>query len=319
MVLGIDISKATFDACLVTDGQTTRYHKNFRNTQSGFDELQTWLKKQEVGCLHACMEATGVYGIALAEFLVIQGYGVSIVNPTRIKRYAESRLSRIKTDKQDAFIIAQFCEKEKPAFWTPMPEELKQLQELVRRCKALKKLKQQEAGRLESILNGTIRDSVEKMVRFIEEQIAYLEAAMEEHIKQHTSLKEKVDLLTSIPGIGATTARTLLVEINFASFGSARGVAAFVGLTPTMRQSGISVNRSSRISKIGSRSARAALYMPAVVAMCHNPVIKKFAAKLLAQGKPKMAVVCAAMRKLLHIAYGVLKSGKPFDPDHADT
>lgn len=318
MVLGIDIGKLNFFVHLLDNEYVKGHHKSFQNTSSGFEDLQAWLKKHGVDCLHACMEASGSYGVGLAEFLVSQGYSVSIVNPIRIRRYAESRLARIKTDKQDALVIALFCLKEKPAFWVPMPEEFKHLQALVQRCDNLKKLKQQEANRLEANLSGAVRVSVEKMIGCIEEQIAFVEAAIKEHIERHIVIKERIALLSSIPGISLITARKLLTAINFANFGSARAVAAFIGLTPTIRESGTSLNKRSRISKTGSKSARQALYMPAIVSIRHNPIIKAFAENLLARGKAKMAIVCAAMRKLLHIAYGVLKSGKPFDPKHLE-
>jgi len=316
MVLGIDISKASFDVVLLADEQSKGIHKIFSNTPRGFKELRAWLVKQGAKQLHACLESTGSYGVPLAEFLVAEGHRVSIVNPRRIKHYAKSRLSRNKTDKQDAFVIARFCLKEQPEPWLPLAPEVKQLQALVRRLEDLKDLKQQEENRLEATLNSAVQDSVESMIAYLNEQIKAIEAAIDDHIDRHPSLKRDAELLQSIPGIGRITAQKLLAEIAFANFGSARELAAFVGLTPKQNLSGTSLKGRGRLSKIGSCELRKALYFPAVNARRFNPVIQAFCKNLLDKGKPMMVVVCAAMRKLLHLAFGVIKSGRPFDVAH---
>jgi len=316
MVLGIDVSKASFDVVLLADEQSKGLHKIFPNTPRGFNVLRAWLAKQGAEQLHACLESTGSYGVPLAEFLVAERYIVSVVNPRRIKHYAQSRLSRNKTDKQDAFVIARFCLKEQPDPWVPMAPEAKQLQALVRRLEDLKDLKEQEENRLEASLNGAVRDSLESMVAYLDEQIAAVEAAINDHIDQHPALKRDAELLESIPGIGSITAHKLLAEIAFANFSSARELAAFVGLTPRQNQSGTSLKGKGRLSKVGSSDLRKALYFPAVNARRFNPVIQAFCKNLLDKGKPMMVVVCAAMRKLLHLAFGVVKSGKPFAVAH---
>ena len=316
MVLGIDVSKANFDVVLLADEQSKGVHRVFPNTPRGFKELRDWLAKQGVKELHACLESTGNYGVALAESLVAEGYTVSVVNPRRIKHYAKSRLSRNKTDKQDAFIIARFCLKEQPDPWMPLAPEVKQLRALVRRLEDLKDLQQQEENRLEASLDGAVRDSLTSMIAYLNEQIAAVEAAIDSHIDQHPSLKRNAELLRSIPGVGSITAHKLLAEIDFANFAGARELAAFVGLTPRHNQSGTSLKGQGRLSKVGSSGLRKALYFPAVNARRFNPVIQAFCKNLLDKGKPMMVVVCAAMRKLLHLAFGVIKSGKPFDVAH---
>lgn len=316
MVLGIDVSKVSFDVVLLADEQSKGVHKVFPNTSKGFKELRGWLTRQGAEQLHVCLESTGSYGVALAEFLVAEGYLVSVVNPKRIKHYAKSRLSRNKTDKQDAFVIARFCLKEQPEPWVPMAPEAKQLQALVRRLEDLKDLKQQEENRLEASLEGVVRDSLESMIAYLNEQIRAVEAAIDDHIDRHPSLKRDTELLQSIPGIGRITAHKLLAEIDFANFASARELAAFVALTPRQNQSGTSLKGQGRLSKVGSSDLRKALYFPAINARRFNPVIQAFYKNLLDKGKPMMVVVCAAMRKLLHLAFGVIKSSKPFDLAH---
>lgn len=316
MVLGIDISKASFDVVLLADEQSKGLHKVFANTPKGFDTLARWLAEHEVKQLHACMEATGSYGVALAEFLVAEGHTLSVVNPKRIKHYAKSRLSRNKTDKQDALVIALYCLKERPEPWSPPAPEIKQLQALIRRLEDLKTIKQQEENRLEASLDGVVRDSLASMLVYLGEQIAAVEAAIDSHIDQHVKLKQDAALLQSIPGIGKITAQKLLAEIDFANFASARELAAFVGLTPRQNQSGTSLKGRGRLAKIGSSELRKALYFPAVNARRCNPVIRSFCQNLLDKGKPMMVVICAAMRKLLHLAFGVIKSGSPFNASH---
>jgi len=316
MVLGIDVAKATFDAALLVDESSNPRHKVFANNARGFEELAAWLDKQGVRQLHACLESTGSYGMALAEFLTNRGYRVSIVNPKRIKNYAKSRLSRNKTDKQDALLIARFCLKEVPKPWQPPAAEVKELQALVRRLETLKELKQQEANRLEARPTAAVQASIKAMLAYLDEQIAAVEAAIANHIDEHPDLKRQVELLTSIPGIGNPTAFKLLAELDFSAFASARELVAFVGLSPSHHQSGSSQRGKGYLSKLGRSRLRKALYFPAITARRCNSVLRNFAETLLARGKPKMVVVCACMRKLLHLAFGVLKSGKPFDARH---
>jgi transposase len=246
MVLGIDVSKASFDIVLLADEHSKGVHKIFPNTLRGFNALKAWLDKQGVSGLHACLEATGTYGVDLAEFLVAEGHTVSVVNPQRIKHYAKSRLSRTKTDKQDAFVIAWFCLKERPDPWLPPAPEVEQLQALVRRLEDLKDLKQQARNRLEATLNRAVKHSVESLIAYLSEQIAAVEAAIDDHIDQHPSLKRDTALLESIPGIGRLTAQKLLAEVAFANFASARELSAFVGLMPRQNQSGTSVKGRGR-------------------------------------------------------------------------
>lgn len=144
--------------------------------------------------------------------------------------------------------------------------------------------------------------------------IKEMKRAIKEHIDNHPDLRHKRDLLSTIPGIGDTTITQILTFLADGRFRRAKQVAAFLGLNPRQHTSGSSVRGKARMSKTGDSRLRVAFYMPAIVAMRFNPVIRAFSQRLLANGKPKMLVVGAAMRKLAHIAFGVLKSGRPFDP-----
>src|SRR5436190_4115615 len=131
-VLGIDIAKAKFDVALrAPDGRVRR--KSCANTPAGFRDLEAWLRRQEVTRVHACLEATGTYGEALATWLYDAGHRVSVVNPLVIHAFAASQLSRTKTDRTDAALIARFCATQDPSLWTPTPREIRELQALVRR------------------------------------------------------------------------------------------------------------------------------------------------------------------------------------------
>jgi len=315
-ILGIDISKQQFDIVLRQDDRTKT--GRFSNNHPGFLKLGRWLKKQGVDTLHACLEATGTYGEELAEFLYAAGHQVSVVNPAQIKAYGQSQLTRNKTDQADARLIADFCATQHPALWTPPAPEWKELQALVRHLDNLKTMRQQERNRLSAGLSSaTIEQALHEHIAFLDQQIAALEQQIQDHIDYHPGLKHQQDLLKSIPGIGGRTAFILLAEIrSIPAFASARQLAAFAGLSPRQRRSGTSVRGQTRLSKTGSARLRKALYMPAIVAWRCNPLIATFCQRLATRGKPKMVILGAAMRKLLHLVYGVLKSGRPFDPDY---
>ena len=147
-ILGVDIAKKKFEATLIQEGKFR--DKEFNNNEEGFGKLAAWLEKQGVERVHACMEATGTYGEELALFLSSQGHKVSIVNPACIKAYGESKLTRNKTDKSDAHLIARYCESQKPEVWRAPAGEVRQLQALVRHLEALSSIRQQELNRLSS-------------------------------------------------------------------------------------------------------------------------------------------------------------------------
>lgn len=318
--LGIDIAKLKFNICLLSLNGKLK-HKVFPNTEVGFQQLDAWFSKQGAQRIHACMEATGAYGEALALHLSTAGHMVSVVNPAAIKAFAGSRLSRTKTDRVDAELIARFCRAQQPPAWMPPAAEVRQLQALVRRLESLVEMRTMESNRLEAIItNEMVKASVEDHLAYLDQQIRQTEALIRTHIDNHPTLKQQSDLLDSIPGIGEATAATLLAEItDITHYESARQVAAYAGLVPRERQSGSSVRRRTRLSKIGNARLRKALYFPAITALRCSPFFKAWAEGLRQRGKCKMSVIGAAMRKLIHLAYGVLKTGRPFDPKWGKT
>ena len=315
-ILGIDVSKYKHDVVLVSKGR--RYHLVISNDLKGFKHLERWLKSHQVNQVHACLEATGQYGEAIAEWLYEQGHKVSVVNPARIKRYGESKLHRNKTDKADADLIAEFCLKEEPNPWEPLSPEVKHLRALIRRLQALKDNLQQEKNRLKSGESDSwVTKDLAIHIEFLEERIKATENEIQELIDQTPGLKSQHDLLKSIPGIGDLTANTLLAEIgNFSAFENAPQLAAFAGLNPKGHRSGSSVFKKTQVSKQGRSELRRCLYMPAISALKSNPVIQSLAERMTKTNHQKMEIVVAAMRKLLHLAYGVLKTQVPFDPNY---
>ena len=313
--LGIDIAKASFDATLLAPSGE-QLHRVFANTTDGFSELATWLDEQQVTTLHACMEATNVYWEALASFLHARGTTVSVVNPARIKGFALATMQRNKTDKLDSAIIAAFCRTHQPSAWKPLSEQQQQLRALMRHREDLLHTKLQQQNRLRDTSNALVRRSLEQVLTTIEAQLAEVQQAISEQVASEATLKANLALLTSVVGFGTLTASKILAECGeLGSYTSAKAAAADVGVTPSHYQSGTSVRRRARLSKMGKASLRAALYWPAITAMRRCPAIKAFADRLAARGKAKKVVICAVMRKLMHIAYGVLKNQTPYDPD----
>jgi transposase len=314
--LGIDIAKLKFNVCLIQHSSKLK-HKLFPNTASGFEQLREWLLRQGVERVHACLEATGSYSEALSLFLHEAGHTVSLINPAAIKAFAASRLSRTKTDRVDAELIARFCQLQVPSAWTPLPPEVRELQALVRRLESLIEMRVMEENRLSSgITVDSVRQSVEEHLSFLNQEIKRTEELILTHLNSHPTLKQQSQLLDSIPGIAETTAALLLAEITqIKQYRSARQVAAYAGLVPRERQSGTSVRGRTRLSKIGNARLRRALYFPAITALRCSPFFQEWAEGLRLRGKSKMSVICAVMRKLIHLAYGVLKTGKPFDPE----
>ena len=310
IILGVDISKSTFDVALLFNNKIKT--KKFNNNAKGFTELNQWLGRKLIDSAHVCMEATGSYGLRLAEYLYDNNFKVSIVNPARIKGFAMSKLSRVKTDKADSELIANFCQAMKPDLWQPVPKYIQELQQWVRRLDSLIVNKNLESNRLEGA-SKDVAININTHIEFLDKQIKEVEVLISNHIKDHEDLNDKSKLLDSIPGIGERTISVILAFLNVINFDSAKQVAAFVGLNPKPKQSGTSVRGAGRISKTGDADLRKAFYMPAIVAIKHNSIIKDFSQRLNLAGKSKMVIVIAAMRKLLHIIYGVLKNKTPFD------
>jgi transposase len=314
--LGIDISKRHFDVALNTLNGKSK-HKKFTNDEEGFKGLLAWLKPFDVNDLHACMEATNVYGDALAEFLFDKNYDVSVVNPARVKGFSRSEMLRTKNDKQDASLIARFCYAMSPTLWQPKPTNIKHLKAMAKRLDTLIEMRQQEVNRLD-VADPVVQPDIECHISDIETLITDMKLRIEAHIDKDPDLNRKKELLLSIPGVGEKTISTLLSYFSdVEQFDNAKKLASFCGVAPREFQSGSSVKGRGGMSKVGSAHVRKALFMPAMTALRFNPLIISMKERLSSQGKPKMVIIGAAMRKLIHIIYGVLKNNTPFNENIA--
>lgn len=319
-VVGIDVSKKKLDVELLFNNKVKT--KVIENSPAGDKQLVEWLGKSKapLADMHVCMEATGVYYERLALALHAAGFKVSVVNPACIKGFAQTENLRNKNDAVDAGLIARYCARMMPMPWTPPPLEQRQLRAWTVRLQALKDIYQQESNRLEAhSVSGMdeVAAHVNEHLTWLDIEIKKLERDIDDHIDRHPSLKHDAELIESIPGVGPSTVAKVLGHIgDVRRFDNAKAFAAFLGVTPRQRTSGSSVRGRTMMSRTGHSAMRAALYMPALVARRHNPLLNTFAERLLATGMAKKAVIGAVMHKLAHLIYGVIRTGKPFDPHY---
>lgn len=313
-VMGIDVSKAKLDVALLrADGKYRA--KVLANHAAGFRSLLQWLEANVPAgtSVHVCMEATGSYHEALALFLHDQGIAVSVVNPLRVKRFIEADGVRHKTDDGDAKCLARFCQMTTPELWEAPSSGVRALQALVARLGTLLEMKQGELNRLE-VAHDSVKPSIRDVIAGLEGSIKDVQAQIRKTIDDDPDLKERRDLLDSIPGLGERTIPQLLAYIGRPErFKNVKALIAYASLAPLIRQSGTSLDKRKGTHPQGHRELKSAMYYPAMVAGQHNPLIAAFWQRLKAQNKPGKVIVVACMHKLLAIAYGVLKSRKPFD------
>lgn len=318
--LGIDVSMATLDVVMRVAGKNGKA-KTYANTGKGIAELIRSLPKQPGETIFVCLEATGQYGEEVAETLHASGYAVSVVNPVRPKRYAQASLMRNQNDQIDAGVLAEFCEVKQPRLWNPPSPIQKELRALSRRMEDLQIMLQMEKNRLKASkrLLPEVRNSLEQVVDTLNNQIRIIKHQMYLVIQEDPELLRQKRLLQSIPGIGELTATRFLAELgDLREFDDAKQLAAFLGLTPEFKTSGSSVRTKPHLSKKGPACVRHFLYMPAVVAKNFNPIILTFSNRLQAARKCDMAIIGAVMHKLVHLMFGVVHSGKLFDPHYLD-
>jgi transposase len=311
-ILGIDVSKNTLDASMSTCNKVRA--KSFANSPDGWRHLLDWLIGWKVRRVHACLESTGRYSLGVACKLNEAGHVVSIVNPAQIRDFARTKLGRNKTDAIDASHIREYCELFKPAPWAPPSHAHRQLGELQTiRAGIVASLTEWKNRKNSGMVDAVAQSLADATISHFASQLGAVEKAIAEAIDNDSDLRRKCDLLLSISGVGETLAGVVLAELPGPDvLRSSAEAVAYTGLNPRRHQSGTSIDRLTRISKIGNAVLRAALYMPAMSAMRYNPAIVALVTRLKAKGRlnPKQIVV-AAMRKLLVLCFGVLKTGKP--------
>jgi transposase len=280
--VGIDVAKSKLDVAWLDERGKLKNHV-FTNDVKGHAALIVWLHdRTSDGTPRVCMEATGPYGEAPAIALADAGFVVSVVNPARIKGFAQSELLRNKTDRADAALLARFGQTMQPEPWLAPPLQVRELRALVDRLQSLKDMHQQEANRLQAAMNQAgMRASIDSHMQWLQASIKDLERQIDDHIDKHPGLREDVKLITSIPGVGNTTAAKVLAYLgDVRRFKNGKALAAFIGVTPRLKLSGSSVR----------------------------------GVRLKATGLAPKAVIAACMHKLVLLIYGILKSGTPFNP-----
>lgn len=312
--LGIDIAKTKFDCALRNEAGKYK-QKVFENNHNGFVALIEWLDKHAGGVAHVCMEATNVYWEDVAIHLANHHYTVSVINPAQIKAFGESRLVRTKTDKVDAKLIADFCKERSPEAWQAPSGSEQTLRALVLRLEALQAMRTQESNRLD-VARDVIKEDISAHIEWLDKEIREFIKKIRDHINSDPDMKDRQTLLDSIPGVGERTIAMLLAfSLHPQRFGNARQATAFAGLDPRQRESGSSVRGKPSMSKIGHAAIRKAMYMPAMVTLYRTDWGRRFRERLAASGKQPMVIIGAMMRKLVHVAFGVLKSGQKFNPE----
>lgn len=316
--LGVDISKKKFDCCIIIDTNKKK-KKVFDNNHNGFIKLFDWLLSIKIDLLNliVVMEATSIYHENLAYYLHSQSIKVCVANPARVRKFAIGIAVLTKTDEVDAQVLVKYGQLATYTLWQPDSENLRLLKQLMLRYDAYTAELHRERNRLDQALSNNtdnqIIEIISNDINDLNKKLKSIDILIDQTIQVDEILSFNLNLLQSIPAIGKRTSLIMLILFskNFTNSGQA---ASFCGLVPIQRQSGSSVRSMPRISRSGSSKLRAKLYMTAVVAIRHNPHIKIVYDRLVSNGKPKMAALCAAMRKLICIAFGVLKHQKPYDP-----
>lgn len=319
--LGVDVSKKKLD-CMLRDASSGKVKsKAVANTPAGFAELLEWQSKNCQTQPHVIMEPTGTYHEAAALALADAGLIVSLVNPAQLRAFADGIGVKNKTDKEDSAVLARYGEVLKPEPWQPPSPSARRLKALLARRDAVADDLQRERNRQEandfSPAPEAVRESIAQSISFLESELKRLEAMIKAHIDNDPDLRDKKKLLETIPGVGPRVASHMTALFAGRTFERAEQLAAYLGLVPVQRESGSSVRARPRMSKAGPAYLRKVLYMPAVTARRWNPHIKALNERLLAKGKSKMSIIGAAMRKLAHLCFGVIHSGKPYDPKFA--
>jgi transposase len=304
-IVGIDVSKAFLDVYIASSGDTLR----ISNDCQGLDSLTERLSSLETPLV--VLEATGGYEkLAVGTFLGMS-INVVVVNPAQVRAYAHALGKRAKTDKLDAQVIAAFAAAIKPDV-RPLPDKnTLACSELVNRRRQIVEMIVAEENRSHMALTPKASKSIKRLLAAMKRELENLDSDLEDHIRQVPELIMREKLMTSVPGVGPTVARTLLAEMPELGKLDRRQIAALAGLAPWTRQSGKWKGKS--FIGGGRTRVRTVLYMAALVASRHNPILKVFRDRLIAVGKPKIVAVVAVMRKLLTILNAIVKSQQPWE------
>jgi transposase len=309
--VGVDVASDKFDMAVLIGSKYQ--HKCFTNNKKGLSDFTRWLNKH-TNNPWVCMEATGHYSEVIAEYLYEHGVRVSIVNALQIKKFSGSKLARNKNDIFDSKIISEFCNERHPRTFVPRPASQKELRDLTKVLDVTKEHLTRLKNQLESTRGKAAKKVMQNFIKALKKDIADIETKLNKLVQNDVKLKEDVELITSIKGVGTLTAFKVLARTpEISCFSNAKQFAAYIGITPKQNESGKFKGRTT-ISRIGDGRIRKAFYMAALVAKRFNPLLLPFVERLKLKGKAPKAIICAVMRKLAHLIFGVLKNRQAFNP-----
>lgn len=308
--VGIDVSKAKWDVAFATQKKVHTISAD----QEGEQQLLELLRSIDVEII--CIEATGKYQYRLVQLLHEHQYPVAVVNPRFPRDFARSMNWLAKTDKIDARVLALYAERYDLKPTPKTPEIVERIMALVVRRRQLVSMRVQENNRRQTLYDPEATASVEHHYAYLAEQIQEIEGKLASLVQQEPKLRERVKLLTSVPGIGKQTAYCLAVELPELGVLNRKQIARLVGLAPINRDSG--TLRGKRSIGGGRAHVRGALHMPMLVAIRHNPKLKATYEHLLAQGKSKMVALIACMRKLVTILNVMVRTQTPWKMAETD-
>ena len=304
IVVGIDVSKDRLDVAVAPSGLVFQV----ANTQAGIDDLVSRL--EPVGVEVVALEATGGFETAAVAGLSAAGLAVVVVNPAQVRAYAHAIGRRAKTDPIDAAVIAAYVAATKPELRPLKDAETQALSALVGRRRQIVQMIVAEENRAKMVLAKEAQKSIKRLLTALRRELESLDRDLDAHIRKSPVWRVRETLLTSVPGVGLATARTLLAEMPELGSLDRRRIASLAGLAPFTRQSGTWKGKS--FIGGGRGKVRAVLFMAALVASRHNPILKAFRDRLVAAGKPKIVAVVATMRKLLTILNAIIRDEKPW-------
>ena len=303
-VVGIDVAKDRLDVCVRPSGESLIVAR----TGAGIEDLAERLKKLAPRVV--AIEATGGFETVVAAGLAAAGLPVVVVNPAQVRAFARALGRRAKTDPIDAAVIAHFAEATKPEP-RPLPDEMTRLlSDLVARRRQIVEMMAAEGQRERRLTDKRLKKSIIRLRKALEKELAELDGEIDDHVRGSPVWAEKEDLLASVPGVGPIIARTLIADLPELGKLDRRKIAALVGLAPWTRQSG--QWRGKSFIGGGRKTVRSALFMAAMVAARHNPLLKNFRDKLVTAGKPKLVALIAVARKLLTILNAILRDKRPW-------
>lgn len=307
--VGIDVSKDRLDVAVLPGGEVFVVARD----AAGLDALAARLAPLRPAAV--ALEATGGFETVVAATLGAAGLPVVVVNPAQVRAFGRALGQRAKTDPIDARLIAAFVAATRPAI-RPLPDEATtRLADLVARRRQIIAMMVAERQRLKRFAERRLQRSITRLLEALQRELSEVDAEIDSDVRSSPAWRENEDLLTSVPGIGPTIARTMIAELPEIGLLDRRQIAALAGLAPWTRQSGQWKGRS--FIGGGRASVRAALHMGAVTAIRHNPTLKAFRDRLIAAGKPKMVALVAVARKLLTILNAIIRDRTPWQPHRA--